>query len=230
MESIYTDRTYLEHNPTWHQEDSPWKAAKIQALLRRNGVALTEVCEIGCGAGEILNQLYKTSPQTSRFYGYELSEIAYQLCLPKSKDRLTFYHSDPLTTANRVFDVALIIDVFEHVQDFIGFIKDVKHLATFKVFHIPLELSAQSVIRSSPLLGSRHRLGHLHFFTKDLALDSLRQAGYDIVDYCYTNAAFDLPKKLRTKLLNLPRRVLYSISPDICSRILGGFSLLVLAR
>lgn len=230
MDDIYHNETYLKHNPTWHQEDSPWKAAYIRQILRKNGVEGNRVCEIGCGAGEILNQLYDISPETTRFYGYELSEVAFRLCEPKAKERLRYYNSDPLILTDQIFDVALVIDVFEHIADYFEFLKDVKRLATYKVFHIPLELSAQSIIRSTPLLDSRHQLGHLHFFTKDLAVDSLCCAGYEIIDCCYTNAAFDLPKKLRTKFLNLPRWLLYKISPDLCSRIFGGFSLMVLAR
>jgi len=45
------------------------------------------------------------------------------------------------------FDSLLCIDVFEHVEDYIGFVKTLKSKATYKIFHIPLDISVLSVIR-----------------------------------------------------------------------------------
>jgi len=56
---IYTEEkgNYLENNPTWHIEDSPWKAKQIFKMLNKNSINPKSIAEIGCGAGEILNQL-----------------------------------------------------------------------------------------------------------------------------------------------------------------------------
>lgn len=35
-EVIYTDGSYLANNPSWHEEDSPWKARQIIRLLEAN--------------------------------------------------------------------------------------------------------------------------------------------------------------------------------------------------
>ena len=51
MDNIYTNQQYLKANPTWHDEDSPWKASQVMALLARNRLAAKKVAEIGCGAG-----------------------------------------------------------------------------------------------------------------------------------------------------------------------------------
>ncbi|AFL80696.1 hypothetical protein Aeqsu_1200 [Aequorivita sublithincola DSM 14238] len=39
-EKIYTDLNgeYLQKNPTWHIEDSPWKASQIVKMLARNPI------------------------------------------------------------------------------------------------------------------------------------------------------------------------------------------------
>ena len=50
---MYLDGTYLEHKPTWHVEDSPWKAKQIHTILSKNNIKPNTVCEVGCGAGEI---------------------------------------------------------------------------------------------------------------------------------------------------------------------------------
>ena len=68
MATIYTDGTYLEQNPNWHQGDSAWKAGHIQALLERNGITEPKsICEVGCGAGEILRVLSDRPRKPAKF-------------------------------------------------------------------------------------------------------------------------------------------------------------------
>ncbi len=124
--SIYTDGTYLAGHGSWHQEDSPWKAAHIKAILERNGVAFTSLCEVGCGAGEILNVLSHSLGGDKQLYGYEISPQAFELCRGKAKDGLTFRFGDVLAESEQSFDVLMAIDVFEHVEDYLGFLKRLK--------------------------------------------------------------------------------------------------------
>jgi hypothetical protein len=58
MSDIYTDGRYQAENPAWHSEDSPWKAGKVAGLLTKHGLAPRTVAEIGCGAGQVLNNLF----------------------------------------------------------------------------------------------------------------------------------------------------------------------------
>jgi hypothetical protein len=74
-------------------------------------------------------------------------------------------------------------------------------------------------------------VGHIHYFTKETALATLSDCGYKVIDYFYTSGSNDLSGNgLRSKLIKIPRKVLYSINKDIAVRLLGGFSLLVLAK
>lgn len=69
----YSDDTYLQENPTWHIEDSRWKADQVVTMLNRANLHPEKVCEVGCGAGEILNVLSKKLPDNVQFVGYEIS-------------------------------------------------------------------------------------------------------------------------------------------------------------
>ena len=79
MTQIYKDGTYLEKNPSWHMEESAWKAKQIRKIIEKNSLNPNKICEIGCGAGEILNQLSLVYDD-KEFYGYEISPQAYELC------------------------------------------------------------------------------------------------------------------------------------------------------
>ena len=93
----YTDGQYLEHNPTWHVEDSPWKAGHVLEMLKRHGLSPRTVCEVGCGAGEILRQLHDRMGGDVRFVGYEISPQAYELSRTRATERLEFRLQDPFT-------------------------------------------------------------------------------------------------------------------------------------
>jgi hypothetical protein len=77
----------------------------------------------------------------------------------------------------------------------------------------------------------RTKLGHIHYFTKETALAALKDAEYRIVDCFYTNISLEFSKYgWKNRLMNLPRKLLFAIHQDLAVRILGGFSLLVLAE
>ncbi len=226
--SIYEDGTYAAHNPTWHAEDSRWKATHIRALLERNDVHPTTVCEVGCGAGGILNALADDLGPTVQFTGFDVAPDAIARCV--QRPNIKFVCGDALDDP-ATFDVALAIDVFEHVEDYLGFLHGLRSKGAHHVFHIPLDLSVQSVLRATPLQHNRDRVGHLHAFTKETALATLEHAGYTILDHAFTYASLDRPSRSwRASLMKGPRRLLSALHADLAVRILGGASLLVLAR
>jgi hypothetical protein len=153
------------------------------------------------------------------------------MCKKKGRQNLQFFLKDSLDERETSFDVVMAIDVFEHVEDYCGFLRNLRTKGKYKIFHIPLDLSVQAVLRSSPILRGRASVGHIHYFTKETALATLKDTGYEVVDYFYTNGSLELPNLgWKTNLLKLPRRLLFSIHQDLTVRILGGFSLLVLAK
>ncbi|MFZ1990475.1 MAG: class I SAM-dependent methyltransferase [Alphaproteobacteria bacterium] len=226
---IYADGTYLAHNETWHETESPWKAKQIIKLLNRNNLTPSRFCEVGCGAGEILKQLSDVYTSAD-FVGYEVSPQAFERCKTKAAPRLHYYLRSIFDEAD-VYDCLLCIDVFEHVEDYMGFVKALKNKATYKVFHIPLDISVLSVLRSSMITSRRRMIGHLHYFTRETAMATLKDCGYEVLDYFYTTTFFGLPSRTwKAKLARLPRQLLFGISQGLEDKLLGGCSLMVLAK
>ena len=232
MSDMYSDGTYLENNPDWHEGQAGWKAEQIQKLFTRNGLAPKSVAEIGCGSGGILRELSTRLGPACAFAGYDISQDAYELCMRHSTNGVMYHHADLLRTEPpEHFDVVMAIDVFEHVDDYIGFLRSLRGHGTHTVFHIPLDLSVQTVLRSSPILKGRASVGHLHYFTKETALATLADTGYDVLDHFYTASSVDAPNlRLKPRLIKLPRRVAFKLNADMAARVLGGWSLMVLAR
>lgn len=229
MTDIYQDGKYAASNPTWHEHDAPWKAEQVRGILTDNDVRFDTFCEVGCGTGEILVQLSEAFPDAT-FTGYDISPQALELAAGRERPRVSFHLDDPLGGDAR-FDVALVADVVEHVEDCFAFVRKVRDLAPVKVFHIPLDLSVQSVLRMSPIMGLREGVGHIHYFTKDTALALLTDCGLTIRDWRYTASRLELPDQARSSRVVAPvRRAVHRVNPDAAVRVLGGYSLLVLAE
>jgi SAM-dependent methyltransferase len=227
---LYTQGAYLGNHPSWLVEDSPWKAKQILRMLKQQNLQIRSICEVGCGAGEILRQLYLQLEQNVVFTGYEISPQAFELCKQRSGDRLTFLLEDLLDNSDAHFDLALCLDVFEHIPDYLGFLEKFKDKADYKMFHIPLDMSVSTVLRGEILMKSWSKSGHIHFFTKDLALAALQDTGYEIIEWFYTAYYAECSTSIKSRAMSVPRAILHSLNPDLAVRILGGYELMVLAK
>ncbi len=234
MSTIYTSGKYLEVTRTWHAEDSYWKASQIWKILARNHVQPQRIAEIGCGVGAILRELSRMeSLSHTEFRGYDISPQAIGLAKQAEGEKIQFYCEDLLSESNAAqFDVLIAIDVYEHVPDYMGFLEKCKQKAAYKVYHVPLDLHVSSVLRNT-FMRSRYAVGHLHYFTADSALAALKDTGHEIVDWFYTNPAIELFKEhpsIRKAVANVPRYLCSKLSVPFTARVLGGYSLLVLAK
>jgi cyclopropane fatty-acyl-phospholipid synthase-like methyltransferase len=231
MDDIYMDGTYLETSGSWHEEDSPWKAGQILRMLAKHRLDPREICEVGCGAGEILKQLADRLGPGKSLVGYDISPQAIALASTKARPGLQFHQGDFLSARTPFFDLVMAIDVFEHVENYLEFLKKLRTRGDYKLFHVPLDMNVQMVLRAAPIRRVRELVGHLHYFSKDTALATLRDAGYDVIDHFYTANQLELPNlSLKARLAKLPRRVAFALHPDLAARVLGGYSLMVLAR
>ena len=227
---IYKDGSYLKKNPTWHVEESPFKAKYILELLKKNKLTPRTICEAGCGAGEVLRQLQLQMSADREFWGYDISPQAYDFSKPRENDRLHFKLTDLGKEEGVFYDLLLVLDVIEHLEDYFTFLREVRSKGQNKVFHFPLDLSVQAVVRKNGIMKRREEHAHIHYFTKELALQVLADTGYEILDYFYAPRSNEIGPQLIQKVFRVPRAVFFSIHKDLAVRVLGGYSLFVLAK
>lgn len=229
-ENIYISGEYIHKNPTYHIEDSLWKADHIQQMINRNNLKIKSVCEVGCGAGEILVQLQKKLPKNVEFFGYEISPQAFEMCRQKENECLHFFLGSIDDVKLSCSDLLLCVDVLEHVENYMEFLRRMKHKAKYKIFHIPLDLFALRILWPEKIIRDRYKIGHLHYFCRESAMAVLKDSGYNILDWCYTPAYETyFSGNFGAFMLRFVRKMLYKICPQFTVRFFGGYSLMVLA-
>jgi cyclopropane fatty-acyl-phospholipid synthase-like methyltransferase len=228
-ESIYTDGSYLaKTSGTWHLEDSLFKAQRIASMLaRHHEIKPDTICEIGCGAGGILAELLRMLPQHITFTGYDISPQAHTLSSQFSDPRCQFILGDAFADHSQ-YDLVLVMDVIEHVEDYFSFLRHAREKGEWKLYHIPLDAYVSGILRGN---NSWDTAGHLHLFTIETALNSLQHTGHRIIDWVFTDGVIATPRKTtREKVANLVRRPLAKLSMKFAARLMGGYSMLVLAK
>ena len=228
--NAYMCGAYLEKNPLWHTDESPFKVKQLLKMFRQDGLHLENICEVGCGAGEVLKLLQEQMDDKCSFWGYDISPQALEMCRGKANQRLQFKLGDVSREEDAFFDLILVLDVIEYVEDYLGFLEAIRPKSDLKIFHFPLDLSVQALARRRGLLTRRELYGHIQYFTKETALATLEDLHYEILDYFYTPRCIELAKQMIQKVAVLPRMLCFALHQDLTVRILGGYSLLVLAR
>ncbi len=223
----YTDGSYLASNPDWHDSHAPWKAREIVRVLHDAGAKPKSICDVGCGTGGVMRAMAPQLPGVE-MTGYEVSPQAAAMVDPGVDVVLGDFRDD-----SRTFDLVMAIDVFEHVPDYHGFLHDLHQKAPQGMFHIPLDLSLYTILRDKrTLITHREKLGHIHNFSRETALATLRDTGWQPAHMNFTRGIF-MHDKLDTtvrKLKWLPVRALMHFNEAAAAKVAAGFGLMVLAE
>ncbi|MBP6432457.1 MAG: class I SAM-dependent methyltransferase [Ferruginibacter sp.] len=231
FENRYKNGEYETSNPTWGEEDSYWKAVMIKNIVKKNSINPSQIIEVGCGSGAILENLQVEFGKTN-FIGYDISPQAIKLAQSRG-NKIIFFEKDFLIDKSNIFtDLLLVIDVIEHVQDYYYFLNSIKSRSKFFVFHIPLDISCRTILKPHVNLQQRTSVGHIHYFSEENVWWMLNDCGYIINDWHYTKPTIDVvrPKSIKQAVKKCLRNISYFISKKWSVKIWGGYSLLILAE
>jgi 2-polyprenyl-3-methyl-5-hydroxy-6-metoxy-1,4-benzoquinol methylase len=228
--NAFVSGEYLQKIPQWHTEDSAWKAKCVLQMLERNHLSPRTIADVGCGAGEVLRQLQVQMDPQCLFLGYDISPQAIELSRSRENHRLHFHLTDTVKEPDTHFDLLLVLDVLEHQENYFSFLRNIKRLASYTIFHTVLDLSVYTVLQKNGLTKRRRLLEDLHFFTKDTALQILNGEKYEILDWFYAPRSIYRSTTITDKIRQLPRALCFAIHKDFAVRFLGGYTLFVLAK
>lgn len=226
----YLTNDYLRFNPSWDIEDSAWKAEFVVKILKSIKFVPSSICDVGCGAGGVLASLRSSYPQADLF-GFDIAPDLARFWSQHKPLNILFQVGEFFKLNSKKYDLLLALDVVEHLNDPFIFLTNLRSFSKYYLFHFPLDLSAINVVREKPILKARKEVGHIHYFTKNLALSLLKECGYKIISWSYSGSTFNSPQRgLKTILASIPRWLAYSLNKEWGVRIFGGETLFVLAR
>lgn len=214
----YRGGRYAADHPHWHAEDAAHKAAAIAVLLRDLGWCPRSVLDVGCGTGDVLAALRPALPG-AHLIGWDVTTP------PRTAPGVERHVGDALTNAAPA-DLVLALDVAEHLPDPLAFLAGLARLAPRQILRLPLDLSVLDVLRPGRMLRARDIDGHLHAWTRDLALALVHEAGLRIVARRYDRVPPPEPTP-RARVVQRVRRLCTRVAPDLAADLLGGTSLLI---
>jgi hypothetical protein len=239
LSSLYTSGEYTQKNSDYHSKDSPFKWRNFQKVfktaVKSNKISLDQihaVCEIGCGAGGILNCLRSSDifPFLTKVEGWDINPSAIDMA-KRQYVGIDFFCKDVFSSGNH-YDLMLCADVFEHVENPYQFLRDLSNTADYFLFNIPLESNLLSMLQGRRIIRSAYEsVGHLHFYSASTAEMILEVSGYQILSKRFagdrTGNLFAYPS-LRKTIATIPQFLLEFVSPYLSS-VLMGDHLVVLA-
>jgi SAM-dependent methyltransferase len=174
---MYADGGYHDRNPTLHVEDSAYKMRYLAQLLDTVDAATwppaVRVLDVGGGAGvvgRLVCEWFLARGHEATCVAVDLSPEMLAL-QRRNNPHISRTHCGDLSTldAGR-FDVALLVDVVEHVPDCAAVARRVDALADWVLYNIPIERNLCDWLRDRYLrrryyAAQTATLGHVHFFS-----------------------------------------------------------------
>ncbi len=165
----------------WRAIGARSKAAHAVQLCARAGLSPARVVEIGCGDGALLAELSSSWPG-ARLDGFELSapaiEIARSRAIPRV-ERLEAYDGERVPADDRVYDLAVLSHVVEHIPDPAPVLLEAARVARHVLVEVPLEHNRSGMRPAKRAISES--IGHLHAFDRAAVRALVAGAGLRVV-------------------------------------------------
>lgn len=237
--TYYTDGGYEHAAPTWHAEDAPWKVEQIMRVATLPSLDRPmRICDIGCGVGGVtlaLRAELELRSVRAEFVGYDIAQYAIDVALEKAEglSNVSFHCVDVMSLDHLDFDLCLLVDVLEHLNDPYTFLSALRKRGIRNcIVHLPLESNWLAIMRgkTDP---TKSDVGHLHFFDTHSALGFLARAGLTVTSWVYTpeiELDIRLHRTIGNMLAYVPRKLMFRLWPSLCVHTIGGAALMASCR
>jgi SAM-dependent methyltransferase len=185
LPNIYNSGEYIEHNPNLHQEDSLYKMRYIKSMLEAVSwpSRSIRVLDVGGGAGTIgflVCEWFISNGFSVDFWALDLSESMLAIQRANNPHIIETRVGELEQLDGNSFDLALVIDVIEHVPGHHEFSEKLNNLTDYVIYNIPTEKNLLDIFRNFYMRGIYYPLqtesiGHIHFFSSSTAKAFVRE-------------------------------------------------------
>lgn len=171
-----------------HKEYDIWTNWKIKHLVNiiPSGYGFNNILEVGCAFGMLLNK-FSTQKRIKDVYGLDIAKVNTDYgakLFPHIKFLTGTIESSEFIKQARskgeYFDLVILSDIVEHVPNDLDFLKEVKSISKYVVLNHPLEKSFANRNRN---YGETDISGHLKAYNLKDALELIKEAGFNIINY-----------------------------------------------
>lgn len=187
---FYEELYLLEDNHWWHISKREISINLLKQSIKKKE---SKIIDIGCGTGKNI-EAFSAFGET---HGIDVSEDAFVYCKKRGIKNVTIGTAEKMGFKNKTFDIALMLDVLEHVND----TKALNEVNRILKNHGILVITAPAF----QCLWSKwdEVLYHKRRYTKKSLESVLRLCGFDIkkISYSYSFLLFPafLIRRLKTK-------------------------------
>jgi len=227
MSQHYTDGTYWDQRKGFR---SDYKVPLVLAAMKQAGVRLqdsTRILEVGCGNGSFLWPFSEALAQEGirpHLEGIDIAENAIQEARGSCGANPPEFLCKTLDEHESKYDVALLVDVVEHVPCPVDFLNSLRRLAPLLFLHLPIEHSLLHLFAKRPTASYR-RYRHIHFYSLETARILVEDAGWRIrgIRYSAADAAtLTLPAPRWLQVGRYARYLAYNTAPRLTTICAGG--------
>lgn len=157
-------------------EDLEWKLPCLHEVIPYDYSAKI-VAEVGCSVGHIIGNIRINGEIDFERWGFDVntSHIDFGRTLYPS----VHFRDENIFDQGKRFDLLVLCDILEHLQDDIGFLKKCREISDCLLVNIPLEKCMMTRERE---LGPESVDGHLRRYDLSEAKQLLVQAGFTIME------------------------------------------------
>lgn len=223
--SRYDDGVYRADNPGWHDEDAGHKALATWRFVRDCGLQPEGVVDIGCGVGGVCRRLKDVWCSVE---GWDIALDAIREA--QQRDPCSTYIHGAYHEEDEHTSLALLLDVVEHVDDDVAFLRSVADRCDDLILRAPLDWSVLDHLRPNRIERARTQYGHVHIYSRRSLLERLDEAGLIVLRVAYDRVPPGRPDTPWGHLTERIRRMGVATAPSLTAWLLGGFSVFVHAR
>jgi hypothetical protein len=221
----YTDGDYAARHPGWHITDAPHKAQDVLPGL----LAISDDCQlktlriadVGAGVGGVIVELKKLFESARP--GSSLEATAFEVspdCIERARELFPSLdmRQKLLESSDGPFDVILLADVLEHVENPWELLRTARAAARYLLVRQPL-LESFSTFRHNNYGNQFKEWGHIFFFNHRSFLEISRQSGWQPLKIDLL-APWELHPPAQP---NIIKRSLLRMNRLMCSYFMSGF-------
>ena len=227
VKKIYSKK-YLKDVPGLADPlEQNWKTNKILPHLnkflsfKKHGSKI-KIIEVGGGTGMILrniNHLVKEKGFKTELTFFETSKLYLQLAKknnPEIKKCVLGDISKPTSFKDKEFDLCLLVDVLEHIQNIQDAMREIGRISKFAIIKIPIERSISITLINLITFNKKRedlskRVGHIHTLALSEIKKLINQNLGKIISYSFTNLGEYILKREKYKKMKFPKNFFYGL-------------------